>query len=161
MSKSDIKMIDIGDKDITERVARASALVFMKPSTIELIVNGKIEKGDVFSVAKVAGIMAAKNCPDIIPLCHPISLKAIDVYLMPDYQKSYINIMSKVKSEGQTGVEMEALAAVSAAALTVYDMCKRVDKEMTISEIKLLEKMGGRSGHYVREDSLKSSDPKA
>ncbi len=145
------KMVDITEKPITKRKAIARGSVYMKPETLKLIEDKKIPKGDVFCVAKIAGIMAAKNTGNIIPMCHPLNITSVDIEFNIDNQKSKIDIESQVKIVGQTGVEMEALTAVSAAALTIYDMCKAVDKEMIISDIMLIEKRGGRSGGYVRK----------
>lgn len=145
------KMVDITEKPVTKRKAIARGSVYMKPETLKLIEDKKIPKGDVFCVAKIAGVMAAKNTGNIIPMCHPLNITSVDIEFNIDTQKSKIDIESQVKIVGQTGVEMEALTAVSAAALTIYDMCKAVDKEMIISDIMLIEKRGGRSGIYVKK----------
>lgn len=145
------KMVDITEKPVTKRKAVARGSVYMKPETLKLIEDKKIPKGDVFCVAKIAGVMAAKNTGNIIPMCHPLNITSVDIEFNIDTQKSKIDIESQVKIVGQTGVEMEALTAVSAAALTIYDMCKAVDKEMIISDIMLIEKRGGRSGIYVKK----------
>lgn len=145
------KMVDITEKPVTKRKAVARGSVYMKPETLKLIEDKKIPKGDVFCVAKIAGVMAAKNTGNIIPMCHPLNITSVDIEFNIDIQKSKIDIESRVKIVGQTGVEMEALTAVSAAALTIYDMCKAVDKEMIISDIMLIEKRGGRSGIYVKK----------
>ena len=141
-------MVDVGAKDITERVAVAKATVLMQPATLELIRDKKAAKGDVLAVAQLAGIMAAKRTPELIPLCHPLSLSHVSVELTPA-RRGY-RIEARVRTSGQTGVEMEALTAVAVAALTIYDMVKAVDKEMVIGDICLMEKTGGRSGHYRR-----------
>lgn len=142
-------MIDISAKKITERAAVAEGLVFLKPEVIKLIQAGKIPKGDVLETAKIAGILAAKKTPEIIPLCHPIPIESVRLdFAVNDKQ---ITITAAVKGQAKTGFEMEALTAVSAAALTIYDMCKPLDKDMVISEIKLLRKSGGKSGTYVRK----------
>lgn len=145
------RMVDVGGKPETDRMARARAVVHMQASTLEMIVEGRIAKGDVLAVAQVAGIMAAKRTWEIIPMCHPIIINAVDMDFHIDREGSRIIITSRVDTRGRTGVEMEALTAVSAAALTIYDMCKSVDRWMTIEEICLLEKAGGKSGHLFRE----------
>lgn len=150
-SKGRPKMVDVGSKPLTERTAVARGSVYMKKETFKLIKTGKLSKGDVLNVAKLAGIMAAKKTSEIIPLCHPLNVTSVDIDFKFDEKKSRIDIESRVKITGQTGVEMEALTAVAAAALTIYDMCKAVDKEMTISEIMLMEKRGGKSGIFKRQ----------
>ncbi len=144
-------MVDVTLKPSTERKAIASGFIYMKPQTLKLILDGKIPKGDVFSVARIAGIAAAKKTWELIPLCHPLNITSINVDFSPEKKNKRIKIISEVKVTGQTGVEMEALTAVSVAALTIYDMCKAVDKDMIISEIMLLEKYGGKSGTYKRD----------
>ena len=146
------KMVDISDKAITERIAVASAQVSMMAETLEMVISGNHKKGDVLTIAKIAGIQAAKQCSGLIPLCHPLSLTSIDVTLSIDADNNTIDIESRCKVSGQTGVEMEALTAVSVAALTIYDMCKAVDRGMTIGNIKLLHKSGGKSGSYNHTD---------
>ncbi len=143
-------MVDISDKSPTARSATATALINMQPETLQLILDGGMKKGDVLASARIAGIMAAKRTAELIPLCHPIPLTnaTIEVESLPPCQ---LRINATVKTTYQTGVEMEALTAVSVAALTVYDMCKAVDRGMTITEIKLLHKSGGKSGEYRRE----------
>jgi cyclic pyranopterin phosphate synthase len=143
------RMVDVSSKDVTTRVARASGVVTMLASTLQLIKNRKMAKGDVFEVARLAGIMAAKRTSDLIPLCHPLPISSVDVQFDSRDQTS-LQIVAIVRVSGKTGVEMEALTAVSVAALTVYDMCKAVDKGMVIGPILLEEKDGGRTGHYVR-----------
>jgi len=142
-------MVDVGDKDETERTATAAGRVRMAPRTLNMIIDGQMKKGDVLQVARLAGIMAAKKTADLIPLCHPLALTSIKVDLSCDVVNSTVEITAKVKLKGQTGVEMEALTAVSVAALTVYDMCKAVDRGMQISEIRLQHKAGGKSGEFV------------
>jgi cyclic pyranopterin monophosphate synthase len=142
-------MVDVSAKDETERVAVAAGSVLMRPETLELIRRGAVKKGDVLSVARLAGIMAAKRTPDLIPLCHPLALSSVAVDLVCDAARSAVDITATCKLTGRTGVEMEALTAVSVAALTVYDMCKAVDRGMTITGVKLREKHGGKSGSYV------------
>lgn len=143
------KMVDVTDKEVTCREAVAEGVIYMNEQTIQAIADGNIKKGDVLSVAQVAGIMAAKKTSDIIPMCHPLMLTGVDISF--DVKKTEIAIKAIVKCKGETGVEMEALTAVSTAALTIYDMCKAVQKDMTIGDIKLLEKTGGKSGDYKRE----------
>ncbi|MGB0545091.1 MAG: cyclic pyranopterin monophosphate synthase MoaC [Candidatus Pseudothioglobus sp.] len=150
-SNGEAQMVDVSEKNITSREAKAGAKVLMKPETLDLIVSGSHKKGDVLSVARVAGIQAAKKCSELIPLCHPLMLTKVSVELTPNTKDSTIEIVAVAKLNGKTGVEMEALTAASIAALTVYDMCKAVDRFMTISNVQLLEKKGGKSGHWVLE----------
>ena len=145
------RMVDVSTKPVTWRLARAQAVVTMRPETLALIRDRKVAKGDVFEVARLAGIMATKKTPDLIPLCHSLGLESAEVSFEVLDQQS-IRIEAAVSVHGRTGVEMEAMTAVCIAALTVYDMCKAVDREMTIGTIQLLEKSGGKSGHFVRED---------
>jgi len=142
------KMVDVSDKEVTMREAIASGSVTMKPDTFRMIMNNKIVKGDVLGVAKIAGIMGAKKTDELIPLCHPLEITHVEVLFHPREEESTIGIESRVRVRGRTGVEMEALVAVSAAALTIYDMCKAVDKGMVISQVKLVRKSGGKSGNY-------------
>jgi len=144
------RMVDVTSKQLTGRAAVARGSVYMKKETFRLIKAGKVSKGDVLGTAKVAGIMAAKKTSEIIPLCHPLNITSVDIDFKFDEKKIGIEIESKVRTIGQTGVEMEALTAVAAAALTIYDMCKAVDKEMVISDIMLIEKSGGKSGKFKR-----------
>ena len=150
-SNGEAQMVDVSEKNNTSREAKAGAKVLMKPETLDLIVSGSHKKGDVLSVARVAGIQAAKKCSELIPLCHPLMLTNVSVELTPNTKDSSIEIVAVAKLNGKTGVEMEALTAASIAALTVYDMCKAVDRFMTISNVQLLEKKGGKSGHWVLE----------
>ena len=150
-SKGQARMVDVSAKEHTEREARAMAVIRMLPETLQLIVEGKHKKGDVMATARIAGIMAAKKTPDIIPMCHPLMLTSVKVELTPNMDNSSVEIIARCKLVGQTGVEMEALMAASAAALTLYDMCKAVDKGMIIDQVQLLEKKGGKSGHWVRQ----------
>lgn len=145
-------MVDVGYKPETDRVAVAGGRITMKSETLELIRDGNIKKGDVLTVARIAGIMAAKRTSELIPLCHPIPISKISVDLSLDEANHAINITATVRTRGQTGVEMEALTAVSTAALTIYDMAKAVDREMRISDIRLLEKHGGIHGDYVADE---------
>jgi cyclic pyranopterin monophosphate synthase len=143
------RMVDVSDKPDTKRSATASCVVQMKPETMERIKQGRMTKGDVLAVAQVAGIMAAKRTPEWIPMCHPIAISGVDIRFVDD-GLSELTILATITTTGPTGVEMEALTAVLASALTVYDMCKAVDKEMTISSAHLLTKTGGKSGDYSR-----------
>jgi len=143
-------MVDVGEKAITTREAVASGAVHLNPEVLRLIVTGQMPKGDVLAVARVAGIMAAKKTPDLIPLCHPLPISWVNVEFTPREAEGILTIEARVKVEGKTGVEMEALTAVAVAALTIYDMCKAVDKSMVISDICLLKKTGGKSGTYER-----------
>ena len=145
------RMVDVGAKTPTRRIAVVSGKVIMKPDTLRRIIDKQIEKGDVFGIARVAGIMAAKRTGEIIPLCHPLSIDTVEIDFQPDVKQSEVRIETTVKSTGKTGVEMEALVATAAAALTIYDMCKAVDRGMKISEIMLLRKSGGKSGTYIRK----------
>lgn len=146
-------MVDVGAKTVTARRARAEAWVRMQPRTLEMIASGAHAKGDVFAVARIAGIQAAKRCADLIPLCHPLGLDGVDVELLGVAERSAVRIHAECRVQGRTGVEMEALSAVTVAALTVYDMCKAVDRGMVIEGVRLLEKSGGRSGHWRAEDT--------
>ncbi len=143
------RMVDVSAKDETERTATAGATVTMQPATLKLIMEGKARKGDVLGTARLAGIMAAKKTPDLIPLCHPLSLSSVEVSLTCDTARNAVDITATCKLRGRTGVEMEALTAASVAALTVYDMCKAVDRGMVVSDVKLLHKAGGKSGEYT------------
>ncbi|MDP6164343.1 MAG: cyclic pyranopterin monophosphate synthase MoaC [Candidatus Thioglobus sp.] len=145
----DAEMVDVSEKDITAREAKASSRIVMQPETLELIISGSHKKGDVLSVAKIAGIQAAKKCSELIPLCHPLMLSKVSVELTPNIKNNSVDIIAVAKLNGKTGVEMEALTAASIAALTIYDMCKAVDRFMTIDHVQLLEKKGGKSGHWV------------
>jgi cyclic pyranopterin phosphate synthase len=142
------RMVDIGAKPVSEREARAEARVRMQPRTLALIVEGGHHKGDVFAVARIAGIQAAKRCAELIPLCHTLGLDAVEVELVAEPEHAAVRIEARCRLHGRTGVEMEALTAVSVAALTVYDMCKAADRGMVIEGVRLLEKRGGRSGHW-------------
>jgi len=144
-------MVDVGGKAETDRLAVASGRVRMRPETLRLIEDNGVRKGDVLSIAQLAGIMGAKRTADLIPLCHPLPLTSVAVELSLDREVPSILILARAKTTGRTGVEMEALTAVATAALTVYDMCKSVDRDMTLTDIRLEEKHGGKSGSYVRE----------
>jgi len=145
------RMVDVSEKDMTKREAVATGCIYMKSETLKRIHEGTIKKGDVLSVAQVAGIMAAKNTSHLIPMCHPIMTTGCDISFNLDFENSKIDIKATVKTVGQTGVEMEALTAVSAAALTIYDMCKAIDRDMIITDVMLIRKSGGKSGLYERE----------
>ncbi len=142
------QMVDVTAKAVTERVATAQAVVQMQPETLAMIVQGDHKKGDVLAVARIAGIQAAKKCPELIPLCHPLMLSSISVDLEPDEASSCVVVRARCKLAAATGVEMEALTAASVAALTIYDMCKAVDRGMVIGDVRLLEKSGGKSGDW-------------
>ena len=144
------RMVDVGSKPPTQRTAVASGRVVMKAETLRRIMDKEIEKGDVLGVARVAGIMAAKRTGEVIPLCHPLNIDSVEIFFQPDRERSEVRIETRVKSTGKTGVEMEALVATAVSALTIYDMCKSIDRGMEISEIMLLRKSGGKSGTYVR-----------
>lgn len=146
------KMVDVSMKAETLREAIVTASVQMKAETLRLILDKSIAKGDVLNTARIAGIMAAKRCSDLIPLCHPVSLTSVEIFFNPDESNNTIAIEVRVKSKGQTGVEMEALTAASAASLTIYDMCKAVDRGIVISDIMLQEKKGGKSGFWKRQE---------
>ena len=146
------KMVDVGEKAPTRRTATAAARVLVNENTFALIRSGGMKKGDVLTVAQVAGVMGAKRTPDLIPMCHPILMDGIDLKLSLNREKLCVEILATVSCDGRTGVEMEALTAVSTAALTVYDMCKAVQKDMRITNIHLLEKSGGKSGDYRAEE---------
>ena len=141
-------MVDVSAKDVTERVAVAKGTVLMDPATLEVVMSGTAKKGDVLGVARLAGIMAAKRTADLIPLCHPLPVTSVTVDLIPDPARDAVDIRAQVKTTGRTGVEMEALTAVSVAALTVYDMCKAIDRGMRLTEIRLVHKSGGKSGTF-------------
>lgn len=147
-SQGRANMVDVSDKAQTVREAVAEARVRMLPTTLQMIVDGEHPKGDVFAVARIAGIQAAKKTSDLIPLCHPLMLTSVKVELQADGDNAVL-IRARCKLTGQTGVEMEALTAASVAALTIYDMCKAVDRGMVIEQVRLLEKLGGKSGHFL------------
>lgn len=146
------RMVDVGSKAATERVAVATAAVSMRPETMALLQEGAHKKGDVLAVARIAGIQAAKKCADLIPLCHPLMLTSIEVSFELEPDENRVNVQAQCKVSGKTGVEMEALTAVSVAALTLYDMCKAVDRGMEISGIAVLRKEGGKSGVWRRDE---------
>jgi cyclic pyranopterin phosphate synthase len=144
-------MVDVSAKPATERIAVAAGRVIMQAKTLDLVLLGNAKKGDVLGTARIAGIMAAKRTHELIPLCHPLALSQVEVELTPDDKLPGVNVKARVKVSGKTGVEMEALTAVSVACLTIYDMVKAVDRGMRIEDIRLVEKSGGRSGHYRAE----------
>lgn len=146
------RMVDVGEKPDSQRTAVAAGAVYMQPATLRLIREGALKKGDVLTVARIAGVMAAKRTSELIPLCHPIPLTHIDVDLTLDEANNAVQIRATARTRGKTGVEMEALTAVNVAALTVYDMAKAVDRAMRISDVRLLEKRGGVHGDYVAEE---------
>ena len=146
------RMVDVSEKEVTSRIAVARGIIRMRPQTLALILEDKIEKGDVFSVARVAGIMAAKKTSDLIPMCHPLNITSVEIDLLPQETPAAVEIEATVRVNGKTGVEMEAMTAVAATGLTIYDMCKAVDREMSIGEIRLLKKSGGKSGTFVRKE---------
>ena len=148
-SSGQAHMVDVGDKASTRRIAVASGIIHMQPATLQLIQQGDAKKGDVLGIARIAAIQASKKTSDLIPLCHPIALTKVAITFDVDEKATSITCAATCETTGQTGVEMEALTAVSVGLLTIYDMCKAVDRGMTISEIKLLEKHGGKSGDWV------------
>lgn len=150
--KGRARMVDVSAKRATSREAVARGRVLMKPETARAIEKQTVAKGDVLAVAKIAGVMAAKRTSDLIPLCHPLEITAVDVAFRTDARRGEIEIEAAVRTRGRTGVEMEALTAVSAAALTIYDMCKAADRAMTLSDIQLVLKRGGKSGTFLRKD---------
>lgn len=151
-------MVDVGDKSVTHRIALADGCIRMKQQTLALILSGGHAKGDVLGIARVAGIMAAKRTADLIPLCHPLALTSVSIDLTPDDKASRVICRTRVETRGQTGVEMEALCATQVALLTIYDMCKAVDRAMVIDQVRLLEKSGGKSGRWIRENSEVGED---
>lgn len=146
------RMVDVGGKDPTRRTAVAGARVLLNRDTFQLIRSGGIKKGDVLTVAQIAGVMGAKRTAELIPMCHPVAVDGIDLRLTLDEDRCAVDIRSEVRCQGRTGVEMEALTAASAAALTVYDMCKAVQRDIVITDLRLIEKTGGVHGDYRRED---------
>jgi cyclic pyranopterin monophosphate synthase len=152
------RMVDVASKDVTLRTARASGRVVLQPATLALVKDRRLAKGDVLEVARLAGIMAAKRTGELIPLCHPLGLDSVELHVSP-LEPDMIGIEARVKVHGRTGVEMEALTAVSVAALTIYDMCKSVDRAMVITQIQLEEKTGGRRGTFRREPATPATAP--
>ncbi len=156
-NKGHVRMVDVTEKKITTRTALAQGVVSMNRTTFEQIENQKVKKGNVLETARIAGIMAAKKTADLIPMCHPLAISHAKVDFFPDNGSNSIRILAEIRLNGQTGVEMEALTAVSVAALTIYDMCKSLDKEMTISDIFLQKKTGGKSGIFEKGTSKSTS----
>ena len=153
-----MKMIDVSDKEVTKREAVVEGIVRLSPKVIALIKSKKIPKGDCLEAARLAGIMAAKRTPEVIPLCHPIPIESAEIEF--SLKKNEIRVLAVIKGRAKTGVEMEALTAVSVAALTIYDMCKMFDKGIEITDIRLLKKTGGKSGTYLRNSKLKTQKSK-
>ena len=151
-SEGRARMVDVTDKDTTSRIAVARGMICMRPETLDMIVEKKVAKGDVFSVARVAAMMAAKKTPDLIPMCHPLNITSVELSLTPERNPARVEIEAVVKVTGQTGVEMEAMTAVAVCGLTIYDMCKAADREMSIGEIRLVKKSGGKSGTFTRKE---------
>jgi cyclic pyranopterin phosphate synthase len=151
-------MVDVGDKAVTQRTAVTQGYIQMQAKTLELIVAGQHKKGDVLGIARIAGIMASKKTADLIPLCHPLPLTHVDIQLNPDFERNRVTCQTTVKTQGQTGVEMEALMATQVALLTIYDMCKAVDRGMVIESVQLIEKKGGKSGHWQQTANGPSKD---
>jgi cyclic pyranopterin monophosphate synthase len=152
-SKGRVRMVDVTEKKPTVRTAIAQGIVFMAPETLDMIQNHTLKKGNVFETARIAGIMAAKRTSELIPMCHPLALTHVSVDFYPDAVSSSVRIEASARVQAQTGVEMEALTAVSVAALTIYDMCKSYDRSMSVSDIYLVEKTGGKSGTFKRDTS--------
>ncbi|HSE85868.1 MAG TPA: cyclic pyranopterin monophosphate synthase MoaC [Candidatus Binatia bacterium] len=146
------RMVDVSEKEVTSRIAVARGTIHMRAETLALILGDKIEKGDVFLVARVAGIMAAKKTSELIPMCHPLNITSVEIDLTPARNPARVELEASVRVSGKTGVEMEAMTAVSVAGLTIYDMCKAVDREMSIGEIRLVKKSGGKSGAFLRKE---------
>jgi len=155
--RGEAHMVDVSDKDSSTRIATAQAHISITADTLALIADDKMPKGDVFATARIAGIQAAKKCSDLIPLCHPLALSKVSIDIDPQPENNTVLITATCKLKGLTGVEMEALCAASVTALTLYDMCKAVDKSMIIGDIKLLQKTGGKSGDWVHPDSAQTS----
>lgn len=151
-SEGRARMVDVTEKEITSRMAVARGNVRMRAETLALIVEKKVEKGDVFSVARVAAIMAAKKTSELIPMCHPLPISSVEIELTPEKNPPRVEIEAVVRVTGKTGVEMEAMTAVSVAGLTIYDMCKAVDRGMSIGEVRLVKKSGGKSGTFFRNE---------
>jgi cyclic pyranopterin phosphate synthase len=150
--KGEARMVDVSRKDVTARTATAAARITMRPQTLQAILGGEAAKGDVLAVARVAGIMAAKRTHELIPLCHPLPLSQVTVEFLPVTEAAAIDILATARVDGKTGVEMEALTAAAVAALTIYDMVKSIDRAMTIEALRLIDKRGGKSGHYRRRE---------
>ncbi|MFI3137029.1 MAG: cyclic pyranopterin monophosphate synthase MoaC [Methylococcaceae bacterium] len=149
----DAHMVDVSTKAITQRTAITEGFIRMRPETLQLIIAGGHKKGDVLSIARIAGIMAVKKTADLVPLCHPLPITHVDISLTPDVELNRVRCQTTVKTMGQTGVEIESLCATQVVLLTIYDMCKSVDRGMVIESVSVLEKMGGKSGHWQRTDN--------
>ncbi len=147
------RMVDVSEKDITRRIARAGGVVHMRADVLKAILDNQVKKGDVLAAARIAGIMAAKKTSGLIPLCHPLAITKAEVSFTPDEAKACIHVQATVQCDGKTGVEMEALTAVSVACLTIYDMVKAMQRDVRITDIRLLEKKGGKSGHYIAKEN--------
>ncbi len=145
-------MVDVGDKPVTQRIAIAEGVIVMQPETVALIIEGSHHKGDVLGIARIAGIMASKKTAELIPLCHPLPISHVDLLFEADSDRNLVRCQATVKTTGRTGIEIEALNAVQVALLTIYDMCKAVDRGMVIETVRLVEKAGGQSGHWQRSD---------
>jgi len=151
-SRGEVHMVDVGDKELTHRAAVCEGRITMEPETLEKILQGNHKKGDVLGIARTAGIMASKRTSDLIPLCHPLMLTHVSIEFTPEKERNSIYCSCRVETRGQTGVEMEALTAIQVALLTIYDMCKAVDRGMTMTDIRLIEKAGGKSGHWQQKE---------
>ena len=156
--RGEAHMVDVGDKAVTQRTAVAEGKISMQAETLQRILQGEHKKGDVLGVARIAGVMAAKKTPELIPLCHPLQLTHVDIQLNVEEKEQYVHCVVEVKTSGQTGVEMEALTAVQITLLTIYDMCKAMDRGMSMSDIRLLSKAGGESGEWNRSPGLNDSE---
>mgnify|MGYP000506922622 FL=1 len=152
--RGEAHMVDVGDKEVTQRRAIAEGVIQMQTETLQRIIQGEHKKGDVLGVARVAGIMAAKKTADLIPLCHPLQLNNVDIQLITDEKKSAVHCIVEVRTSGKTGVEMEALTAVQITLLTIYDMCKAMDRGMIMGNVGLVSKSGGKSGEWQRDEAL-------
>ena len=152
--RGEAHMVDVGDKEVTQRRAIAEGIIQMQAETLQRIIQGEHKKGDVLGVARVAGIMAAKKTADLIPLCHPLQLNNVDIQLMSDEKNSTVHCIVEVRTSGKTGVEMEALTAVQITLLTIYDMCKAMDRGMIMGNVGLVSKSGGKSGEWQRDEAL-------
>lgn len=150
-SKGNARMVDVGEKDITERMATAKVSIMMQPETLALIRDGGVKKGDVLTVAQLGGIMGAKRTPDLIPLCHPLALTSVAIELTCNSESNSVDVTASCRVKGRTGVEMEALTAAAVTSLTIYDMCKAVDRRMCITNLRVVHKSGGRSGTFEAE----------
>ena len=156
--RGEAHMVDVGDKAVTQRTAVAEGKISMQAQTLQRILQGEHKKGDVLGVARIAGVMAAKKTPELVPLCHPLQLTHVDIQLHVEEKEQYVHCVVEVKTSGQTGVEMEALTAVQITLLTIYDMCKAMDRGMSMSDIRLLSKAGGESGEWNRSPGLNDSE---